>query len=411
MTLRDAALSAKHAGTGSGSNVRLDLTTPEDRYHRLRLIHWWDHDRLKDARVLVIGAGALGNELLKNLALLGVGRIQVVDFDHIESSNLSRTVLFRQSDVNRPKAEVAARRAMELNPDTHVRAIPGNVTLDIGLGIFRAADVILGALDNREARLWINQSCWRVNRPWIDGAIEVLQGVARVFIPPHGPCYECTMTELDYKILQHRKSCALLSHADVMAGRVPTTPTTASIIAAIQTQEMVKLLHSDRELPVLDGKGYMFNGLTHDSYVVEYPLREDCPSHETFEHVEELPAGVGDVTLRDMLDLARERLGPEAVIEFHREIVTEFTCPRCGTSEPVFRQLGRLKFHDARCDTCGEPRTPRSTHGIDGSEPFLSRTLAEIDVPPMDIVTARVGFDMVHFELSGDRERALGPNW
>src|SRR3954471_12068118 len=95
-----------------------DLVIDEsDRYSRLRLIPWWRQERLAAAKVLVVGAGALGNEVLKNLALLGVGTVFVIDLDLVEPSNLSRSVLFRAEDGGRGKAEVAARRACEINPD------------------------------------------------------------------------------------------------------------------------------------------------------------------------------------------------------------------------------------------------------------------------------------------------------
>ncbi|HAV20946.1 MAG TPA: thiamine biosynthesis protein ThiF, partial [Firmicutes bacterium] len=83
----------------------------EDRYSRLRLIPWWDQSKLKNAKVMVVGAGALGNEVIKNLALVGVGNILIIDMDIIENSNLSRSVLFRAEDCGRLKAEVAAERA------------------------------------------------------------------------------------------------------------------------------------------------------------------------------------------------------------------------------------------------------------------------------------------------------------
>ena len=89
----------------------------DDRYSRLRLISWWRQERLRDARVLVVGAGALGNEVMKNLALLGLGTTYLIDLDAVEPSNLSRSVLFRSEDGGQPKAEVAARRARELNPE------------------------------------------------------------------------------------------------------------------------------------------------------------------------------------------------------------------------------------------------------------------------------------------------------
>jgi len=90
----------------------IDVDMEEDRYHRLRLIQWWDQTRLQNARVMVVGAGALGNEILKNLALLGVGKSFIVDLDTIEESNLTRSVLYRAADNGQEKAATAARAAI-----------------------------------------------------------------------------------------------------------------------------------------------------------------------------------------------------------------------------------------------------------------------------------------------------------
>ena len=195
----------------------------EDRYSRLKLIPWWDQERLKNAMIMVVGAGAIGNELIKNLTLLGIGKILIFDMDSIESTNLTRSVLFRAKDVGRYKAEVAAERAKEINPDVRTKAFVSNIIDDVGLGVFRRVNVVLGGLDNREARLAINQSCYHVNRPWIDGAIEVLNGFARVFVPGQGACYECTMTEMDWMLINKRKSCALLTHQQMSEGKIPTS--------------------------------------------------------------------------------------------------------------------------------------------------------------------------------------------
>ena len=94
-----------------------------DRYDRQALIEWWDQRRVRDTRVVVVGAGALGNEILKLLALIGAGWTLVYDPDRIERSNLSRGVLFRDSDEGQLKAEVVARRMREINPDVHVHAV------------------------------------------------------------------------------------------------------------------------------------------------------------------------------------------------------------------------------------------------------------------------------------------------
>src|SRR4029079_10804310 len=113
-------------------------------------VEWWDQARLARARVLVCGAGALGNEVIKDLALLRIGQLAVGDMDVVEKSNLTRSVLFRERDAGKPKAECAARAAGELYPGIEARAVVGNIAADLGLGWVRWADVVVGALDNRE---------------------------------------------------------------------------------------------------------------------------------------------------------------------------------------------------------------------------------------------------------------------
>ena len=373
----------------------------EDRYARLRLIPWWDQERLKNATIMVVGAGAIGNELIKNLTLLGIGRILVYDMDAIESTNLTRSVLYRARDVGRYKAEVAAERAKEMNPDVKAKAFIANIIDDVGLGVFRRMNVVLGGLDNREARLSLNQSCYKVDRPWIDGAIEALNGFARVFIPGQGACYECTMTETDWMLINKRKSCALLTHEQVAEGKIPTTPTSSSIIAGIQVQEMLKLLHADRNLPTLAGKGYVFNGLTHDSYVVEYQCKEDCMSHDTYEKIVEKPWSVKAITLKDVLAEIRSELGERAVLDFDRDIATRAKCS-CGECKDLFTPVHKLKGHMLTCPKCGAQMTFDSIHSIRGEEDFLDKTPYEIGIPALHIFGGRVGMNTTYYEFTAD---------
>jgi adenylyltransferase/sulfurtransferase len=234
----------------------------EDRFSRFRLINWWDQAKLAKARVLVVGAGALGNEILKNLALLGFRQVVIADMDRVDHPNLSRSILYRQTDIGRFKAEVAGEAAAQIYPEITVQPFKGNIVSQAGLGLFHWADVIIGGVDNREARVWINRCAWKVGRPWIDGGIEGLNGVARVFLPGIPPCYECTLGEVDWAILEKRMSCNLLTRAEMLNGKTPTTPTTASVIAGMQVQEALKLIHG---LPTLKGEGFVFEGINHTS--------------------------------------------------------------------------------------------------------------------------------------------------
>lgn len=378
----------------------------EDRYARLRLIPWWDQERLSGATVMVVGAGAIGNELVKNLALLGIGRMLIVDMDRIENTNLTRAVLYRAHDVGRRKAEVAAERAMEINPDVKAKAFAANVIDDIGLGVFRRMDVVLGGLDNREARLAINQSCYRVNKPWIDGAIEALNGFARVFVPPDGACYECTMTDTDWRLINKRKSCALLTQEEMAEGKIPTTPTVSAIIAGVQVQEMLKLLHGDRGLPVLAGKCYVFNGITHDSYVVEYQRKPDCMSHDACGEIEEKPWSARSMTLDELIHAVKREMGDDAAVDFDRDIVTTAYCS-CGETKDVYMPLHKLRGQDTVCPGCGKPMRFESIHSLHGTEPFLGKTLFEIGIPLLHVVAGRAGASVRYFELSADAKEVF----
>jgi adenylyltransferase/sulfurtransferase len=382
------------------------ITDPDtDRYHTFGYISWWQQEVVRNATVLVVGAGALGNEVLKNLALMGVGNILIADFDTIEDSNLSRSVLVRESDRGRSKSEVAAEAVKALNPDVRVKAWHGDNNYELGLGVFRNVDVIIGCLDNREARLSINRFSWAINRPWVDGAIQELMGIVRVFWPGQGACYECTLTDLDYQIINLRYSCPLLARENILQGKVPTTPTSASIVAAFQTQEALKLIH---DMEVQPGKAMMINGLTNDIYTTEYPIKDGCMSHATMEPIVELEEATAEkTTLRDLLTIARERLGEESVLEFDSELVVCMQCPECGLETPVFKRMARLYESEFACPNCGGRREMQLMHRITGHEHFLDRTLAEVDVPPLGIIRSRNGKERIYFELSGDKETFL----
>jgi len=376
----------------------------KDRLGTFSFISWWEREKVVNAKVMVVGAGALGNEVIKNLTLMGVGHIFIVDFDTIELANLSRSVLFRESDSGRKKAEVAAARAKEINPNVHVQYFHGDITTALGLGVFRRMDVIIGCLDNREARLAVNRFSYWINKPWVDGAIQEFLGLARVFIPGEGACFECTLTEQARRDLSVRYSCPLLARENILLGKVPTTPTIASIIAGIQSQEALKLIH---DKPVEPGKVLHFNGMTNEMHTTAYTPMEDCESHWTYGDITELPLRADTTTLDDMLQIAHRDLGQDAVIELDQELVLALNCPQCGTHEEVLRPISEVRFNRAHCSVCGLLREIEMTHTIHGDENFLSRTLASIGVPPLHILRAYNTEEYRFYELNSDLQDAL----
>lgn len=384
----------------------LKATLREDRFSRMRLIPWWDQDKIAKCHLLVVGAGALGNEILKNAALLGFRKIVLVDLDRIEESNLSRTVLYRDRDIGSYKADVAARAFAELAPNATIQPLVANIIHGVGLGVFEWSDMILAGLDNREARLWINRSAWKVNRPWIDGAIEGINGVARVFLPGVAPCYECTLGEVDWKLLQKRMSCNLLVLEQETEGKIPTTPTISSIVAGLEVQEAVKLIHG---LPTLASKGYVFEGLNHSSYVVEYTENPDCMSHYTLPEIVHLPEKASQLTLQDLRDRARGDFdGEEVVIEFSRDVIHKFVCPHCHREELLFAPAGSVAFDIAKCPEDGHLRVVETLHSFAGENELAGRRLDQLGLPLLDLFVARCGEREIGYIPFGDAEQVLG---
>ena len=382
------------------------LTDPDrDRYASPRLIRWWDQARLRAARVMVVGAGALGNEALKNLALLGAGQVWVVDFDKIEVSNLSRSVLFRESDAGRSKAEVAAARAMALNPDVRVRALHADVVRDVGLGVFRRMQVVLGCLDNREARWAVNRACWRLGIPWVDGGLDELNGAVKVFIPPEGACYECGLTEQDWQFMAERHSCTSRRPEDFVEGKTPTTITSAAIIAGVQTQEALKLLHGR---PLTPGSAWLYDGLKGGGARVTLNRRADCLAHDAWAPIVEVPASVGALTARGLLQAAQAELGLEARIYLDREFVTRMTCSRCGRSEPGLRPYRQGQALPVTCPECGGSRYPDLTFIVQPEMDGLDQPLAALGLPPLHILEARNARQALYLELTGDAAELFG---
>lgn len=371
----------------------IDLTKPESRYARQELITWWEQERLADAAVFVVGAGALGNEIVKDLALVGLGSITVIDMDTIERSNLSRCVFFRQGDEGRYKAEVVAARANELNPEVSVEGIVGDVR-SIGLGRLRHFDLVIGGLDNREARVWTNQACRKLGKPWIDGAIEGLRGVARTFMP-EGPCYECTLSEIDRQILSQRKSCALLDADEIASGKVPTTATSASLVAAVQVQEAIRLLHGSARLA---NQGWTFIGETLDSWMTQYSEDEYCMAHDRYGELEDVPVDDPTTTLARLI-AGVVPLEEVDAVDFESEMVTGVSCGSCGTATRVDRRLVDLDRSDVECPGCGQVMAIDATMSVRADSELLALAPTTLGLVDQDVVTIRIGNTRRHLCL------------
>ena len=326
--------------------MQIDLK--EDRYARQTLITWWDQSALLKSKVLVVGAGALGNEIVKNLALVGVGNISIVDMDHIENSNLARCVFFREEDAGKPKSQVLAEAARRLNPDikTEYFVLP---VQKLGDAFLKDFDLVIAGLDNREARIWLGSAVRRLGKYWIDGAIEGLMGKAQTFTPT-GPCYACSMTAKEWEIIAHRRSCALLSKEEMMTGHTPTNATTSSIIAGVQTQEAIKHLAGREDMSALKDKIWRFMGDQMDTFASLVSIDEDCMYHfDKAEISKEIDLPISLESIFKELDIS-----PDGYISFYNDFLFIEPCVSCGGDPAIgFRDLMKGL---GSCKSCGNDR-------------------------------------------------------
>lgn len=362
------------------------------RFHRHELITWWDQAALTKSRVLVVGAGALGNEVVKNLVLVGVGHVEVVDMDTIENSNLARCVFFRPSDLGSFKAAVLAKRSMELYEDAQVisHVVP---VQRLGTAFLSNFDLIIGALDNREARAWVNQACRKLGIPWIDGAIEGLRGLARMF-STEGACYACTLSDADYKQMSHRKSCALLSPADLLEGKTPTNVSTASVIAAIEVQEAVKFLVGHHDALSLLGRAWMFTGDVMDAYITKYQEDPYCMAHDRYEEIQETDAG----SLEELLN--EVGVGGIVAIDFEEELIELEPCRTCNIGEPLVAFRSSLPPGRGRCE-CGTDFPGKLMSSIETSHRALQTPFNQLGLAMREVVTLRTETERKHFSVRG----------
>ena len=151
--------------------------------------------RLKNARVLCVGAGGLGSPALLYLAAAGVGTLGIIDFDVVDESNLQRQIIHGQSDVGRSKAQSARDSVLEINPHVNVVLHEERLDSDNAMRIFEPYDLIVDGTDNFATRYLVNDACVLLGKPYVWGSIYRFDGQASVFWAEHGPCYRCLYPE------------------------------------------------------------------------------------------------------------------------------------------------------------------------------------------------------------------------
>jgi len=406
-----------------------------DRYERLRGV--LPMDAAKNALAVVGGAGALGNEILKNLALLGVGHVLVCDLDTIEIHNLTRAVLFRREDAGRPKAEAAADRLREINPDVHAMAFPKSIS-ELGLGFYRRADFIFSTFDAFFPRFVVNEGCMRTRAVWIDGGMSELnhaRGAVTIYdaSDPENYCYACSLSPEGVSALHNRlrgeNGCQAQELQLAARGGVPSTPMTASIIGGIQLSAGMfafqRRLGQDVGDTWAEGMMY-FDVAARKSKVMRKKRRSPCYYHDLIgvkpfdDALIEMPEWRSDrTTIEDVLERGASDLGTDRVsIQLPEKLITTGKCGACGKPWDLFMPVSanRELRGELQCSTCGAgPFVASEAEGLVSEygrhSELVGRVLGEAGIRELDIITVvshdemDLAADARYYEITGDVDR------
>ena len=272
-------------------------------------------ERLKRARVLMIGAGGLGAPALLYLAASGVGTIGIVDFDRVDLSNLQRQVLYTVDDVGLPKAKVAARRLKALNPDVDVHEHELVLRADNIRDLFERYDVVIDGTDQFATRYLVNDACVLIGKPLVSAAIHRFEGQAVTYVPGTG-CYRCLFPVPP-------SAGAIPNCAD--AGVLGVLP---GVLGALQATEAIKIILGIGEL--LTNRLLTYDALTLRTGEFRFSRREDCDICGEHPKIRELQ-DLAPVCSREELEsiqhihpreLAQWRDGSELIVDVRRK--TEF---------------------------------------------------------------------------------------
>lgn len=219
--------------------------------------------KIRESKVLLIGAGGLGSPAGYYLAAAGVGRLGIVDQDEVDLSNLQRQILHRTADVGRPKTQSAKDRINELNPDVEVVPYQTTLTSDNVMEIIEDYDLVVNGCDNFPTRYLLNDACVFADKTIVDGAVFIFEGQATVFKPHVGPCYRCLYPEPPPPGMV--PSCQEAGVLGVLPG----------IIGSIQAMEVLKLILGIGE-PLI-GRLLLYDALATEFRILKIRRDPDCP--------------------------------------------------------------------------------------------------------------------------------------
>ena len=299
---------------GKICNLSNHMLTPEEKiqYHRhliLDKVGTEGQEKLKEAKVLVVGAGGLSCAILQYIVAAGVGTVGIIDHDVIDQSNLQRQILYTVSDIGKPKVDIAAKRLSKLNPWITINVYSEKLTQNNALELFSKYDIIVDGSDNFPTRYLVNDACVLQKKPLVFGSISQFEGQVTVFNYKDGPTYRCLFPTPPNP--EEVPNCSDIGVLGVLPG----------IIGNLQAMEVLKIILNIGA--VLRGKLLLYNALNchqsllsfkKDNSIQIKELEQDYPlfcgiKEKSFKEIsaKNLKLNIGNYTLLDVRTLSETK--------------------------------------------------------------------------------------------------------
>lgn len=384
-------------------------------------------DLIKNVRILVVGVGAGGNEVLKNLLLMGFGHLTIIDFDHVEDSNLSRTTLFRKEDIGKSKSLVAAERLREmaLHENPEIVGLHGNLMTDFGKGLFVEHDIVICCVDTQKCRAYINDMCVLTRTPFFemgfsgydvdicffapegsmtqkDGTvIEKLPSTDGVFPTMNGVFPVCLREEIGFGDFEEkRNSCSGYKVQDTNLSKIPTIQISAGMAGVLVATELIKYLDG---IDSLRNKMLLYFGKTYSTMICNYQRSSKCTIHDEEFNLVEIPVKC-DVTLKEVLEAIEAKLGGKAMLTLPDEFIISNKCHICGKTIKINKRKKEIWDEERWCDDCRSKyenyshiieyasdtiSVPREVT-LNINEEYLELKISDLGVPNNDILECAI---------------------
>lgn len=332
---------------------------------------------IKNIKILVVGVGAGGNEVLKNLLLMGFGHLTIVDFDHVEDSNLSRTTLFRKEDIGKSKSLVAAERLKEmaLHDNPEIVGLHGNLITDFGKGLFVEHDIVICCVDTQKCRAYINDMCVLTKTPFFEmgfsgydvdicffapeGTMTQQDGTVIEKLPPNdgkfpkmnGTFPVCLREEIGFgNFDEKRNSCSGYKVKDTNLSKIPTIQISAGMAGVLVATELIKYLDG---IESIKNKMLLYFGKTYSTMICNYTRNPKCTIHDEEFNLLELSVKKTS-TIRDVLSALEEKFKTCVMLQLPEDFIISNRCHICGRTIEINKRKSEVWNEERWCAECRE---------------------------------------------------------